>query len=511
MTKGLGIRIRPDQRGEYITSLLSQVESHRAEPPQVYKWTFFDTYDWRLYNRSMTLLAHTGTLSLRDLNTGEILHRTNFQELPVFASLLPGSTFKEALQSIIDIRALLLITTIQVHLHRYRVLNRDQKTVAYLNDIQIFPGVGITPERSDAFISVDPVRGYDKPHLSLSDHISKIGTPIPLYKTIYSGALKKARLTPGSYTNQLNLELDPGMSTLEAMRLIYSRLLEIIKANEAGIKADIDTEFLHDFRVAIRKTRSGLGQVKGILPGELSIKYRDGFSTYGKFTNQLRDLDVYLLSESVYRQMLPETMQEHLNPLFQYLRTLRVDVHRQVVQTLNSDDYNYFFKEWQTTLQNLQLHANSEAAASKPILVLAKRRILKQFTRIRDLENLLEEDVEDTELHRLRIECKKLRYLLEFFNCLFPNEKISLCIRQLKKLQDHLGEFNDLVIQQEYLLGISRAMPIEDEYSRLALVATGYLVDRLGQRQMQVRSEFGTVFSEFLSKKNTSLYQSLFT
>lgn len=459
----------------------------------------------------MSLLADTRTLSVIDLNNGEIIQRINYQGVPVFASSLPVSNFKESIQSIIDIRALLLITSIQVHLVRYRVLNRDQKTVAYLNHFQVLRKGEKPQDRSDTYITVDPIRGYEKPHQYLSGQISKMGTPIPIFKTIYSRALKEARLSPGSYSNQLNLDLDPQISTLEAMRLIYNRLLEIMRANEAGIKADVDTEFLHDYRVAIRKTRSGLSQVKGILPGDLTSKYRDGFSTYGKFTNQLRDLDVYLLSEPVYREMLPEPMEEHLNPLFKYLRSLRGDVHRQVVQTINSEAYRCFLQDWQTTLQNLDLNQKSDPAAAKPILELAKKRIFKQFSRIQSLENLIKEDVEDTQLHKLRIECKKLRYLLEFFNCLFPKEDISLCVRQLKKLQDHLGEFNDLVIQQEYLLGISSTMPIQDENTRLALVAIGYLVNRLGQRQAKVKSDFGCVFNDFLSRENISHYKTLFT
>lgn len=510
MTKGTGIRIRPEQGDEYISSLLTDIESYKADAPQFHKWLFFDTFDWRLFNRSTTLYSDTRTLVMRDLNTGEIMSSVIFPGVPVFASSLPESTLKENLQSITDVRALLLIAAIQVRVLRYRVLNNDQKTVAYLNYLRIYPGNEKSQDLSDAYISVDPVRGYDKPHQNLCEAISKIGSPIPIYKSIYLSNLRKARLSPGSYTNQLNLTLDPEMNALDAMRLIYTRLLEIMSANEAGIKADIDTEFLHDYRVAVRKTRAALGQLKGILPKESNDKYRDEFSTYGKFTNQLRDLDVYLLSETTYRQMLPETMREHINPLFDYLRSLRVDVHRDVTEVLNSETYKSYIQEWKSFLQNLQVNEYSGPAASKPILELAKKIIYKQFSRILDLEYLLEGDVENSKLHRLRIECKKLRYLLEFFDCLFPQDEIKLCIKQLKKLQDHLGEFNDLVIQQDYLLEITSSMPIHDGNSRLAFVATGYLIDQLGQRQVNVKSDFGKVFREFLSRENINLYKSLF-
>jgi len=39
-------------------------------------------------------------------------------------------------------------------------------------------------------------------------------------------------------------------------RQIYQALLDIMVANEPGMHADLDTEFLHDYRVSLRRTRS---------------------------------------------------------------------------------------------------------------------------------------------------------------------------------------------------------------------------------------------------------------
>ena len=49
-------------------------------------------------------------------------------------------------------------------------------------------------------------------------------------------------------------------------RQIHHALLGIIVANEPGLRANLDTEFLHDFRVAVRRTRSLLGQVRQVFP-----------------------------------------------------------------------------------------------------------------------------------------------------------------------------------------------------------------------------------------------------
>ena len=45
---------------------------------------------------------------------------------------------------------------------------------------------------------------------------------------------------------------------------VLRRLMEIQDANLPGALADIDIEYLHDFRVAIRRTRSVLREMRGV-------------------------------------------------------------------------------------------------------------------------------------------------------------------------------------------------------------------------------------------------------
>lgn len=52
----------------------------------------------------------------------------------------------------------------------------------------------------------------------------------------------------------------------QASVIIYRQLLRTIQMNECNTVADIDSEFLHDFRIAIRRTRAGLSQIKHTLP-----------------------------------------------------------------------------------------------------------------------------------------------------------------------------------------------------------------------------------------------------
>ena len=60
--------------------------------------------------------------------------------------------------------------------------------------------------------------------------------------------------------------------------------------------------------------------------------------------------------------------------------------------------------------------------------------------------------------HKLRIETKKLRYAAEFFATLFANKRAAKRLKRLlpvlERLQDGLGELNDIAVDKERLAAI---------------------------------------------------------
>ena len=112
-----------------------------------------------------------------------------------------------------------------------------------------------------------------------------------------------------------------------AAKYIYSHLLKAIKDNEQGTIADTDSEFLHDFRVAVRRTRAGLSQLKGVLPDKISATYAEFFSWLGQSTSPTRDLDVYLLNFAHYKSSLPAAIRDDLNPLYDFLLAKQQKAH----------------------------------------------------------------------------------------------------------------------------------------------------------------------------------------
>jgi CHAD domain-containing protein len=112
-------------------------------------------------------------------------------------------------------------------------------------------------------------------------------------------------------------------------------------------------------------------------------------------------------------------------------------------------------------------------------------------------------------LHDLRKRCKELRYLLEFFASLFDPRAHQHVVKDLKGLQDCLGEFQDRQVQQQELRDFATQMMADQDLPATVLLAMGELVGQLGLRQQRARAQFAGQFSEFASPASEHRFRSL--
>jgi len=510
LNASIHIQLPDGHKREHIEALLLGNYPFKVEEPVSEKWVFYDTFDWLLFNQSRSLHQSGQELFLRALPDGEILFNLFITTVPGFAWDLPDSALKNHLGPIIELRALLNLSELHVQSCTYRILNTDGKTVAHISYTEACAAQDTSPSTITSYLDLRIVRGYPKHGRQITTHLENAGYNFSNWENLYFKTLEATGKVPGSYSSKINVQLEPGMRADEATKIILRRLLEVMKANEAGIQADIDSEFLHDYRVAIRRTRSALSQVRDVFPSSTNTRFKEDFAYLGKFTNELRDLDVYLLSEDKYCDMLPDVLRDDISPLFEYLRAQRERVLKGVSDHLNSERYARILSDWEEFLNEPVPEIPEAANATMSIIDLAQWRIFKRYRRIiKDGKFLLEHPQAEL-MHALRIECKKLRYLIEFFASLFPAKKIRQLIDQLKRLQDNLGDFNDLSVQQEYLLNIAEELPISNKESRRAILATGSLVESLANRQRQVQEDFAATFTNFASPENQELYQQLY-
>ncbi len=230
----------------------------------------------------------------------------------------------------------------------------------------------------------------------------------------------------------------------------------------------------------------------------------------GRRSNVLRDLDVYLLNQGTYKAMLPAVLRDDIDPLFRHLRNKRAKAFQHVKRGLKSKKYAKIIKDWETFLNQPPPEPARASRAELPVIDLARQRIYKKYRGVVKTGSKILANPDDKMLHVLRIECKKLRYLMEFFTSLFPRKKINALIKQLKNLQDNLGDFNDLRVQQEYLLNMTAELPASQQNVKKTLVAIGSLVDALEREKQSVENAFAKTFTGFAAPANQTLFRELF-
>ena len=471
--------------------------------------TFFDTFDWRLFKAALVLYQTGNKLVLQKHHSDDILLQQPVDNIPKFVWDLPEGMLRERLEPIIKMRALLKLTEANLSTTSFRILNKNDKTIARLihETLQAHPKENAQPMAEQ--LRINPVRGYSKAARKIHRQLKTMGIdPIP--DNLLVKALELGDRNPQDYLAGLKVKLEPEMRADEATKAILRSSLRVIKLNEEGVKKDIDTEFLHDFRVAVRRTRSVLSQVKGVFPEETTLRFKQDFAVIGKLSNELRDLDVYLLAEDNFKGMLPNPVHSDIDPLFEYMKQKRATALQRVIKGLNSEHYAETIHAWETFLNEPPLDSPTAAHAATPIKALAQNRIYKRYRRIVKWGNQILENTEDEQLHALRIECKKLRYLMDFFESLFPAKKINALIKQVKKLQTNLGDFNDLCVQEEYLLNTTAEMPGSDLATRKVFVAIGCLVSSLQQERVRVKANFAHTFTQFATPANQELFKQLF-
>jgi CHAD domain-containing protein len=502
----------PDGHDEQqLISKLADQYAIKKEPTVTECFTVCDTFDWRLYNKSLVLYASANRLFLRKLTKIDIMHSADITFLPVFIWDFPHSELKQQLAPILKMRALLKLVEVHSQSRTYRILNQDEKTVARLTVEQIRPSPDKEAPPLATQLWLKPVKGYTKYMQNLAKLLEEAGLTTSEKEDIFFRALAFAGKKPGSYSVKVNIQLDPDMRSDEATKAILQFLLQVMRINEANIEKDLDTEFLHDFRVAIRRTRSALGQIKDVFPTKTTDRFKKDFAFVGKLSNELRDLDVYLLNEDTYKTMLPPVLRDDIDSLFDHLRKKRAKAFRKVISGLKSKKYAKILEDWEAFLHDPGQDVDTAANAELPVIDSARQRIYKKYQSVVKTGNLILENTEDERLHVLRIHCKKLRYLMEFFSSLFPPRKINVLIEQLKKLQDNLGDFNDLCIQQEYLLNMTEELIATGRQINKTLVAIGSLIGTLDRKKQIVKDAFARIFTDFASPVNKRLFRELFS
>ena len=509
------VYIIPSPAAEFF-KVVHEGFKNRLQAIQADVTTYWDTFDWRVQRAGAALHSsqdsQIATLTWMGKN-GHLNCRVVSNQAPAFAWEFPSGTLRDVISPVIKMRRLLPV----VHTERkgllLHVLGAEEKTVVRMRlldwSVKV-PGSSRVID-SPSTLEVLPIKGFDKASQRLVIFAEeKLGLVRELSSN-YQRAVQGANIVPGDYSSKFQVRLDPAMNMGEAATAIHRVLLQSVLANEEGTRQDLDSEFLHDFRVAVRRTRAALSHIKGTFPVKTVKHFSGEFSWLGGKTGPNRDLDVYLLKMEDFKSILPEAIREDLKPLYDFLKARQKEEHSHLVEVLDSGKYRTLLEDWRQSLEEPLFSPEETSKAEEPVLFASSGRIWKAYRRILKKGRAIDDQSPASALHRLRLDCKKLRYLLEFFRSLYEPDKIRELIKSLQALQDNLGNFNDYEIQQGTLRQFARNMLEQGQANVETLMAMGRLVERFEVGQQKERQRFSKRFAKFASPTNEKQFRALFS
>jgi CHAD domain-containing protein len=501
---------------EQLKSVLAKISntSLREDAPSHIKKTYYDSFDWRVWLAGAELAYEQGEYSQLCWRLLDNCHQPplfqRMEQEPKFAQDLPSGPLTDRLAEVLEMRVLLSKVIVQQDWRNFALIDGEEKTVARIALVSnVYRSVNRKQTGSlESRLVVRPLKGYGTYFEKILEHLK----PLQLQsceRSLYLDALSSVRVKAGDYSSKLNYSLDPEVRSDSTAKRIMLGLLDTLEANIAGTKANLDSEFLHDLRVATRRTRSAMSQIKGVFDPQELEPFKRGFGWIGQITGPTRDLDVYLLQYDGYRASLPEVIQNDLDPFHAFLVRHHKEAHDKLVRQLNAPHFRKLIKSWRIWLETPVQEQPVAGNATEATAQLADRGIAKLYRKVLRQGTAIDADTPAEYLHELRKECKKLRYLMEFFQSLYSKPEIRRLIKLVKIILDNLGEFQDLEVQAKSLETFGDMM-LKEGAPASALMAMGILVGKLFDRQAQARREFHDLFSEFRREENQKAFRKLF-
>jgi CHAD domain-containing protein len=491
----------PELSLEAVGEVLTQRLSVRDGRVRAVRRRFYDTFDGRLYAAGVTLVHADGGLALVERLTGAVKARAEAPGVgrSLFADELAPGPLREALLDLAGVRVLLPQAAVRCRERSFDVLDSEAKTVVRLT-LEV-------PEGLRPRLRLGGVRGYDSSLAAVGETLRGDLRFQPADEPLVDEAIRAAGGVPAGVSAKIEVGLEFSERSDRAAAAVLRRLLEVVQVNLGGAIAGTDTEFLHDLRVAVRRTRSVLRELRSVFDPDALERFRAEFRWLQQVTGDARDLDVYVLEFEAFRALVPDLMRGDLEPLLSVLVARRATARRRMARALHSPRTVSLLSEWSLFLDQLGDGGVVGGGASRPIGELAGERIRSVYRRMRRMGAAIDTASPAAEYHDLRKKGKELRYLLELFGApLYPPEVVRPMIRTLKALQDVLGRHQDREVQQAMIYSL---VPEVSDRPR-TLMALGALVQRLGEDELAARAAFAERFEVFASKSQRALVRETF-
>jgi len=254
--------------------------------------------------------------------------------------------------------------------------------------------------------------------------------------------------------------LPPDMSTEEAFTAIVTNCLDQLRANEEAVLATEDDEAIHQFRVALRRLRAIVGAYRDLVDDDVHAMMSIDLRWMQRQFGPARDLDV-LIAETLKPIHQRMRGQPAFDLLIETAEDARVEARRTAHLAIENPRYVVMLIQFYRHLHSGDWRrASARARLGAPVGDFAGPLLQSRHKRLMRL-GARYEALPETELHRLRILGKKVRYAAEAFHSLYKPKPAKKYLAALAAIQDSLGSLNDAFVSRQLLSGLAQRLVVD--------------------------------------------------
>jgi len=216
---------------------------------------------------------------------------------------------------------------------------------------------------------------------------------------------------------------------------------------------------VHQMRVAVRRLRALLSLFKALLAEDVLKDLRGDLKSLQRQLGRPRDWDVFI-GDAVAPLVAGSPSEDALTSIHRTAWNLRNDAYEGARAVVASGRYTGLLLRLQLCLADDCWFRGDKLDDAdyrdQPVRDLAAKLLDKRAQRLNELGDR-HETLSRSQLHRLRIEAKKMRYAVDFFRSLYPASATRAYRASLVRIQDCLGVVNDVVVGGRLLEDLAEA------------------------------------------------------
>lgn len=230
-----------------------------------------------------------------------------------------------------------------------------------------------------------------------------------------------------------------------AAAILGVKLPEVLHYEKPARAGDVDG--IHDMRVAAKRLREAVRVLKPALPEGARETLLKQVERLNDSLGQVRDRDVIGEAFATIRQRDPRATP--LDGLCAHLAAEREAYHRELLAFLKKLQASGFASFYAAVMQEM---AELPPEGQPTIMAFAREAVGARLADVVANWEAARRPWESEAFHRQRIRVKKLKYAIEPFTTLLPEDLVPI-YGQIADLQELMGLVHDCDVQQEVLEG----------------------------------------------------------